>query len=142
MNPEPTEPADSPATGAITPEVLGGLGDLGAIDNPLAALFGRGDGDGGFDISGLLAQAQSMQENMAAAQAEAASIEVEGQAGGGVVRIVATAGLEPLAVHIAPEAVDPDDVSMLEDLVLAALRDLIARANEVQAEAFGGVLGG
>jgi len=126
-------PSTDPAEVVATPAV-----------DPFAALLGGGggdDADGGFDLSGLLAQAQAMQEGLVAAQAEASSREVEGQAGGGVVRITATAGLEPIAVHISPDAVDLDDITMLEDLVLAALRDLVVRANEVQAEALGG-LGG
>jgi len=95
----------------------------------------------GGDLGGLLAQAQDMM----ALQADAASKEVEGVAGGGVVRIRATGTGEVLAVSIAAEAVDPDDVPMLEDLVLAALHDMSARVMEIQREAMGplgGLLGG
>src|SRR3546814_19756506 len=74
---------------------------------------------------------------MLAAQADAAEREVEGVAGGGVVRIRATGTGQVLAVTIAPEVVDPDDVGMLEDLVLAALHDVNARLMEVQREAMG-----
>jgi DNA-binding YbaB/EbfC family protein len=106
-----------------------GLPDLGALtgtDSPLAGLF---------------EQAQQM----AAAQAQAAEQEVEGVAGGGAVRIRATGAGHVVEVTIAPEAVDPNDVSMLEDLVLAALHDLNARRAEIQREALGdlgGLLGG
>lgn len=95
------------------------------------------------DLGGLLGQAQKMQEQMVQAQAAAAETVVEGRAGGGVVRIEATGGLEFRSVTIDPSAVDPDDVDMLQDLVLAALHDAVAKANEAQAGAMGGLdLGG
>lgn len=91
------------------------------------------EGLGGGALSGLLEQAQQMM----AAQAEAAEREVEGVAGGGVVRIRATGAGEVLAVVIAPEVVDPEDVTMLEDLVLAALHDVRARVADLQRDAMG-----
>jgi DNA-binding YbaB/EbfC family protein len=95
------------------------------------------------DLSALLDQAQKMQEQMSAAQASSAAQVVDGQAGGGAVRIEATGALEFRSVTIDPAAVDPDDVEMLQDLVLAALHDVVAKANEAQAGAMGGVdLGG
>ena len=107
--------------------------------DPMAALLG-----GAGDLSGLLQAAQEMQAELANAQAQAADTVVEGVAGGGAVRIEATAGLEFRAVHLRPDAVDGDDVEMLEDLILAALRDLVTQANTVQTEALGdlGGLGG
>ena len=90
-------------------------------------------GNLGGDLGGLLAQAQEMM----AAQAAAAEQEVEGVAGGGVVRIRATGTGHAIAVSIAPEAVDPSDVAMLEDLVLAALHDMNARLAEIQRAALG-----
>jgi hypothetical protein len=95
------------------------------------------------DLGALLGQAQKMQEQMARAQAASAAEVVEGRSGGGVVRIEATGGLEFRSVTIDPAAVDPDDVEMLQDLVLAALRDAVAKANEAQAGAMSGLeLGG
>jgi hypothetical protein len=95
------------------------------------------------DLGALLGQAQKMQEQMAEAQAASAAQVVEGRSGGGVVRIEATGGLEFRSVTIDPTAVDPDDVEMLQDLVLAALNDAVAKANEAQAGAMGGLdLGG
>ena len=97
----------------------------------------------GPDLGALLGQAQKMQEQMVQAQEASAAQILEGQAGGGVVRIEATGGLEFRSVTIDPGAVDPDDVEMLQDLVLAALRDVVAKANEAQAGAMGGLdLGG
>jgi DNA-binding YbaB/EbfC family protein len=89
------------------------------------------------DLGKLLQQAQEMQQQLVAAQAEAAEEEVEGQAGGGAVKVRVTGGMAFRAVRIAPEAVDPDDVEMLEDLVLAALHDAVAKAQELQQGALG-----
>ena len=94
-----------------------------------------------FDMNALLKQAQEMQQQLMEAQAAAADKEVVGQAGGGVVTVTVTGGMDFRRVTIAPEAVDPDDVAMLEDLVLAALHDAVAKANDVSQEAMGG-LGG
>lgn len=103
-----------------------------------------------FDLGGLLKQAQDLQAQLVSAQEQAATTVVEGVAGGGVVRIEMTAAGEFRSVSIDPAAVDPDDVEMLEDLVLAALRDAATRAEEVHAAApdipdlsgLGGLLGG
>jgi len=106
-------------------------------------------GMAGFDMGSLLGAAQSMQAQLLEAQERMASTVVEGQAGGGVVRIEVTGGMEFRAVHIDAGAVDPDDPTLLEDLVLAALHDAVARVNELQAEAsplggldLGGLFGG
>jgi DNA-binding YbaB/EbfC family protein len=109
---------DDDAPGAAVP----GLPDLDGLDQL-----------GGGALGGLLEQAQQMM----AAQAEAASREVEGVSGGGAVRIRATGTGDILSVAIAGEVVDPSDVSMLEDLVLAALHDMNERLREIQREALG-----
>lgn len=98
--------------------------DLGGLLGGLAGGGGLGD---------LFAQAQAA---MAASQA-AADTEVEGSAGGGVVKVRATGTGEVLAVSIAPAVVDPDDVETLEDLVVAALRDVGTRVAELHAGAMG-----
>lgn len=95
---------------------------------------------GGFDFSALLEQAQEMQQQLMAAQAEAARQVHEGVAGGGAVHVQVTGGMEFLSVKIRKDAVDPDDVELLEDLVLAALHDAVARVNEAQQSAIGGML--
>lgn len=122
--PDATPPGDQMADEAEPVEVVGGLPDLAGLGEALG-------GDAGF--GGLLEQAQQMM----AAQAAAAEREVEGVAGGGVVRIRATGAGQVLSVSISPEAVDPDDVSMLEDLVLAALHDVTAQLGELQRAAMG-----
>lgn len=93
------------------------------------------------DFSALLAQAQQMQQQLMEAQREAEAQLVEGQAGGGVVKVRLTGGLEFREIEIDRSAVDPDDVEMLEDLVLAAVRDGVAKAKELSQSALGG-LGG
>lgn len=92
------------------------------------------------DMSSLLAQAQQMAAQLTAQQAAAQETEVEGQAGGGAVKIRMTGGGEFLSVRIEPSVVDPDDIEMLEDLVLAALNDAVANAaGLVQSPSLGGL---
>lgn len=99
------------------------------------------DADGpGFDFGALLEQAQAMQEQLMAAQALAANEVHEGVSGGGAVRIEVTGGMEFLSVTIRRDAVDPDDVDMLQDLVLAALHDATLKATEAQQSSLGGML--
>ena len=99
-----------------------------------------------FDINSLLNQAMEMQSQLMEAQAEAAQAEVTGRSGGGAVEITVTGSMQFLDVTIRPDAVDPDDVPMLEDLVLAALNDAIAQIDELQRSSMGtldlGALGG
>lgn len=100
-------------------------------------------GPAGFDPSQLLRMAQEVQSQLADAQAAAAEAEVVGQAGGGMVKVTVTGSMEFRSVRIDPEAVDPADVGMLEDLVLAALHDATAKAKERSSAALGGLdLGG
>ena len=95
------------------------------------------------DMNALLKQAQKMQEQLLAARAEAETQEVEGQAGGGIVKVRVTGGMDFRGVTIDPSAVDPEDVSMLEDLVLAAIRDAVTKAGQISEQAMGGLdLGG
>lgn len=96
-------------------------------------------GAGGLDMGNLLAQAQRMQEQLMEARAAADQQEVEGQAGGGAVRVTVTGGMEFRSVRIDPSAVDPDDVGMLEDLVLAAVRDAVAKAGKLSEQAMGNI---
>ena len=96
-----------------------------------------------FDMRALMEQAQAMQQRVMEARAEAAQQVVEGQSGGGVVKVRLTGSLQFRSVSIDPEAVDPDDVSMLEDLVLAACNDAMAKAEELNEQSLGGIdLGG
>jgi DNA-binding YbaB/EbfC family protein len=86
---------------------------------------------------------QQMQQQLLDAQQTAAAQVVEGRAGGGVVTVTVTGGLEFRDVTIDPSVVDPEDVEMLQDLVLAAIRDAVTCANELNRQALGGLgLGG
>lgn len=95
--------------------------------------------EGGLDFNALLQQAQTMQQKMMEAQSKQANSMLQGSAAGGKVVIEANGLGEFHTVTIAPDAVDPDDVEMLEDLVLAALRDLSTQIANAGADAFGGI---
>src|SRR5512144_1714395 len=90
----------------------------------------------------LLAQAQRMQQQLMAAQEEIAAAEVEGSAGGGLVRATVTGAGELVALNIDRKAVDPDDVETLADLVVAAVRDAQRAAADLQAQKMGPLTSG
>ncbi len=90
---------------------------------------------GGANMNQLLMKAQKMQQDMQTLQSQLNEREFEASAGGGVVTVVAYGRKELKSITIKPEAVDPDDVEMLEDLVLAAVNEALRVADEtVQAE--------
>ncbi len=96
-----------------------------------------------FDLGALLERAQAMQQQLVEAQAQAAEQTVEGQSGGGVVKVRLTGALKVESVSIDPEVIDPTEAGMLEDLVVAATNDALARAQELNQAAIGGLdLGG
>lgn len=82
------------------------------------------------------------QEMLAKAQQELQATEIEGTAGGGAIRIKMSGEQKILGISIQPEVVDPDDVEMLQDLIMAAIADAAARADELQAQSFGAITGG
>ena len=90
----------------------------------------------------LMKQAQQMQQQLMAAQQELTTVEVEGSAGGGLVRATMTGGGELTALTIDKSAVDPDDVETLADLVVAAIRDGQRQAAELGEQAMGPLAGG
>lgn len=94
------------------------------------------------DMRQLMKQAQKMQEQLAAAQEELASRTFEGTAGGGVVTAVVSGGQELLDVTIDPSVVDPGDVEMLQDLVVAAVNQAMKAAAEAAGDQLGGLTGG
>lgn len=93
-------------------------------------------------LNQMMRQMQKMQADMAAAQEALQEETVEGSAGGGVVTAVATGSGELRSVRISPDVVDPEDVEMLEDLVVAAVSDALRRAQELQQERMGAFTGG
>jgi DNA-binding YbaB/EbfC family protein len=89
----------------------------------------------------MMRQMQQMQADMAAAQEALAQQTMEGSAGGGVVKAVVTGAGEVQSVTIAAEVVDPDDVEMLQDLVVAAVNEGLRAAQDVQQQTMGSVTG-
>ncbi len=86
--------------------------------------------------------AREMQANMEKAQEELGQATVLGTAGGGAVTVTMTGTQECREVKISPEAVDPSDVETLQDLVLAAVSDALAKSKELAAQRLGGLTGG
>ncbi len=90
----------------------------------------------------MLKQAQQMQARLAKVQDELASAKVEASAGGGAVRVVCTGHQQIEAVTIDPSAVDPDDVEMLQDLVLTAVNEALEKSQALANERLSAVTGG
>ena len=89
---------------------------------------------GGMNMQQMMKQAQKMQEQMQRAQEELEETEIEGTAGGDLVNVTVNGKKRMLAVSIKPEAVDPDDIEMLEDLIIAAYNDAYEQAEELEKE--------
>ncbi len=94
------------------------------------------------NIGDLQRMAREMQANMEKAQTELGELTVQGTAGGGAVTVVMTGTQELREIKISKDAVDPTDVETLQDLVLAAVNDGLARSKELAAQKLGGVTGG
>jgi len=94
------------------------------------------------DMRQLMAQAQKMQQQLAAAQEELAGKTFEGSAGGGMVTATVTGAQELVSISISPEVIDPDDPEMLEDLVVAAVRQAFEAAAGAASAQLGGLTGG
>lgn len=92
-------------------------------------------------LAGLMKQAQQMQENMKKAQEEIAAMEVEGQSGAGMVKVVMTGRHDVKRVSIAPSLMS-DDKEMLEDLIAAAVNDAVRRVEAATQEKMGGLTSG
>jgi len=102
----------------------------------------KGGFPGGMNMQNMMRQAQQMQQKMQQLQEEVEQREVEATAGGGVVRVVATGKKTIKSIEIKPEAVDPDDVEMLEDLVMAAVNEALGQAEEMMQQEMGKITGG
>jgi nucleoid-associated protein EbfC len=94
------------------------------------------------NMNQMLKQVQQMQAEMAKAQQELESEVVEASAGGGTVTVKVTGGLEVKEIRIDPEAIDPEDADMLQDLVLAAVNEALRSAQELAASRLGAATGG
>ncbi|MGE0598772.1 MAG: YbaB/EbfC family nucleoid-associated protein [Dehalococcoidia bacterium] len=94
---------------------------------------------GGGGNQNALAQAQEM---LAKAQAELAATSIEGTAGGGAVKVAMSGEQKITGITLSPDVVDPDDVEMLQDLIMAAIADASEKASALQNESFGAITGG
>ena len=103
---------------------------------------GAGGAGGMGGMEGLLKQAQQMQEQLLKAQEEFADTSIEASAGGGMVKVVIKGSQKVESVTIDPEAVDPDDVEMLQDLIVAAMNEALEKLQQKQAEMMGPLAGG
>ena len=94
------------------------------------------------DMKKMMKQAQKMQMEAARAQEEIASMEFEATAGGGMVKAVVTGNMEQKSLSIDPAAVDPEDVEMLEDMIVVAVNDAVASATNASAQRMNSIMGG
>ena len=94
------------------------------------------------NVQDLMKQAQSMQEKLAKAQGEVENITAEGTAGGGMVKVVVNGRYEVLSVKVEKEVVNPNDIDMLQDLILAASNDALKKVKEDAKQALTKVTGG
>jgi DNA-binding YbaB/EbfC family protein len=103
--------------------------------------FGGG-GFGGGGMGNIMSQMQKLQAEMEKTQAELSTEELTVSAGGGAVTIVVTGGREFKSVTLKPEVVNPEDVEMLQDLLLAAFNDALSQAKRLEEERMSGLTGG
>ena len=94
------------------------------------------------NMNQMLKQVQKMQQQMMEAQEQLKHEEVESSAGGGMVSVKVSGDLQVKAVTIKPEAIDPDDPELLQDMVLAAVNEALRSAQELAAKRMGGLTGG
>ena len=90
----------------------------------------------------MFQQAQKLQAKLAKAQEELSNITLEASSGGGAVKVTINGQQKIQSVKISPEVINPDDVELLEDLVLTAVREAIAKSQEAAANSLGGLTGG
>ena len=94
------------------------------------------------NVNKMMQQVQKMQAEMQQAQEELARETVTASAGGGAVKATMTGGLELVTLEINPEVLDPEDVEMLQDMVLAAVNESLNSAQELASKRLGGITGG
>lgn len=94
------------------------------------------------DMQQIMEQARLMQQQLEDAQNNMGEIELTATAGGGMVTVTGTADMKITSIKIDPEVVDPDDVGMLEDMVLTAVNSLISQANEAANSQVANITGG
>lgn len=105
--------------------------------------YGGSSGSGGApNMQQLMKQAQKMQQDLVKAQEELAETEVVATSGGGMVEIIMTCDRKLSAINISPEAVDPEDVEMLEDLIIAAFNEASVLVEQEHERIMGPISGG
>lgn len=102
----------------------------------------RGNPFGGGNMNNMMKQMQQMQKKIEDAQKEIEEAEVTATAGGGVIEVVATGKKEIKSIKIDKDVVDPDDVEMLEDMIIAGVNEALRMAEELSEEKMGKVTGG
>jgi DNA-binding YbaB/EbfC family protein len=95
----------------------------------------------GPNLNQLLKQAQQMQAEMAKAQEQLKDETVEASAGGGMVKVTMTGDMQLREIKISPEAIDPEDPELLQDMVTAAVNEALRSAQELAANKMGGIAG-
>ena len=103
---------------------------------------GRMPGPGGLDMGALMKQAQQMQADMAKAQEELKDEVVDASAGGGMIKVKVSGDLNVQSIEIDPDAVDPEDVEMLQDLVVGAVNEALRASQDLAAQKMAAVTGG
>ena len=108
----------------------------------MKAKLPKGIGGGPQNMQSMIKQAQKMQEDMEALQADLDEREYEVKAGGGVVTVKINGKLEILSIDLEPEVVDPEDIETLSDLLVAGVNEAIKKVNTINNEEMGKVTGG
>jgi DNA-binding YbaB/EbfC family protein len=98
-------------------------------------------GPGGFDLNSMMKQVQQMQAEMTEAQEKLKDEVVEASAGGGMVKVKLSGDLRLLEIAIDPEAIDPEEAELLQEMVLAAVNESLRSAQELAATRLGGASG-
>lgn len=101
-----------------------------------------GGGGGGGGGGNMMAQLQKLQDEMAKTQEKLGDETVEVTVGGGMIKAVMTGHQKLVSITIAPEAVDPDDVEMLQDMIVAAINEAVERSQGLAADKMGALTGG
>ncbi len=99
-------------------------------------------GPGGFDLNSMMKQLQQVQADMAEAQEKLKDEVVDASAGGGMVKVKMSGDLRLLELTIDPEAIDPEDPELLQDMVVAAVNEGLRAAQDLASQKLGGVAGG
>lgn len=127
-----SKPRKPRPSGGGRPKMPPGMGGAG----------GAGGGMGGLDMNAMLSQVQQMQADMAATQESLGDEVVEVTAGGGMIKVKATGHQEIVSIELEADIVDPDDIEMLQDMIVAGVNEALRAAKDLAEEKMKGVTGG